>query len=65
MTLWREEKRFAPIRTKFTTQELKAGKIFRLKKLYSVHPEMVDIDFRQGPNEFSTAPKTSRDLRQA
>jgi hypothetical protein len=26
---------------------------------------MVDFVFRQGPSEFSTAPKTSRDLRQA
>jgi len=31
----------------------------------SVHPEMADFGFRQGPSEFSTAPKTSRDLRQA
>jgi hypothetical protein len=35
------------------------------KLLLSVHPEMVDFGFRQGPREFSTAPKTSRDLRQA
>jgi len=41
------------------------GKTGYLSCLGSVNPEMVDFGFRQGPSEFSTAPKTSRDLRQA
>jgi len=38
------------------------GKAGYLSCLGSVHPEMVDFGFRQGPSEFSTSPKTSRDL---
>jgi len=36
-----------------------------IENLTSVHPEMVDFGFRQGPSKFLTAPKASRDLRQA